>query len=498
MNRACALVLLLAACSPSSSVRVRISLAADAEAYAAGPAMLSIYTPRGRIVDGRTLTGTLPGDVLVLLANGQREARALVIVMNDSGIAEGVGETQLVDHQVDEIDLTLDTTPLPDADGDGVPDQIDDCPTIPDPLQDGDCNTDGGADLIAVDAAQDFMPAFGCGDGVIEDGEACDDGPGNSDDPASMATCTSLCNVRAPCGTVAAASSALVDPTTGHCYVAWPNLLPWANAERDCLSRGGHLAEVTSDTENTLVKALDVTVASWIGVTSNTAGTATWSDGETSAYTGFGSVNPPTMGADACVVVLPTSGAWQDSACGFPATGVLPASPTSTAGYICENSCGNGVIDPGEECDPPAVGACTSVCHKSRACTEPGGMVSAATGYCYFATTTAVAYATALASGCPTGTHLATPDGIMESETVDAAITADSWIAVKAPTTEGVFVFDQASPTLDLPRYHGFLSPDPDMTTVPACAAFSHTAASADGWRDRACTTTYPAVCERD
>jgi hypothetical protein len=497
MKRACVLALLAAACGQPSSVRVRIALAADAEAYAAGPALLSLYTPLGRVLNGRSVPGQLPGDVLVLVANGSGEARALVRVVSGSGVAEGVGEAPLVDDRVAVIDLTLSTTLLPDTDGDGVPDQIDDCPTVPDPLQVGDCGDDGGVDAGPIDAAVDLSVKKGCGDGVVQMDEACDNGPGNSDDPASMATCTTSCKVRAPCGTVAAASSALVDPMTGHCYVAWPNPLPWANAERDCLSRGGHLAEVTSAAENTLVNKLDVAAASWIGVTSFTSGTTSWSDGETSAYDGFSAASPATTG-NSCVVIVPAGGPWQDQACGFPATGLLPASPTSTASYVCENSCGNGVVEPGEECDPPAVGTCTSVCRKTRACTEPGGMVSPATGYCYFATATAVAYAAALASSCPTGTHLATPNGLMESETVDGTLASDSWIAVHAPTTAGVFVYDQTTPTLDLPRYHGFVAPDPDMTTVPACGAFAHTAASADGWRDRACTNTYPAVCERD
>src|SRR6185369_11388152 len=103
---------------------------------------------------------------------------------------------------------------------------------------------------------------------------------------------------------------------------------------------------------------------------------------------------------------------WDDRPCGYPNTGSLPYSLPFALGYICENECGNGVVDPGEECDAAGPG-CTATCMKVRACAEPGGVVSQVTGHCYFATAAAVIFTDA---ACPAGTHLATLDQIAESE----------------------------------------------------------------------------------
>jgi cysteine-rich repeat protein len=466
-------------------VRIQINEAAGVSAMAPS---LSIFTMTGRVFGDRPLTGKIPGDVVVLVDDDAGVVRALVHATDDSSAPlDAAGAVAIRRGAEVELTLTL-STPLADLDGDGVPDVIDDCPDVADPAQDGSCevNPDGG-------------PPGSCGDGTVQTGEGCDDGPRNNDDPASLAGCTSQCKKRAPCGSVAGAGGAHIDPSTGHCYVAWPTLVAWAAGERDCLSRGGHLAAITAQTEDDIVKGLTVDAPAWIGVVSSTGGVTTWSNGETGTYTDF-VAGGQAMGAGSCVVSQPGSAGWSDRACSWPATGVLPMNTIDDAGYVCEHSCGNGVVEAGEECDPPTATTCTNACRTPRPCMQAGGMISPATGFCYFPVSGLVTYGSAL-TACPANTHLATPNAMMETETALKVITADSWIAVSAMTTAQAFQFDGPNaPMLSLKRYHGFVDVDPNQTTPPQCVAISYMHMGGDGWRDRTCDamTTYPVVCERD
>ncbi len=174
-----------------------------------------------------------------------------------------------------------------------------------------------------------------------------------------------------------------------------------------------------------------------------------------------------------------------------------PAQPPSTAAYVCELSCGNGVLDPGEACDPPSPG-CTKTCRTISACTEAGGVVSPATGACYFKSAALVSYGAALLTACPSGTHLATPNGPIETEAALKATDADAWIGARAKGQPNQFSFDVSGFSLDTTRYHGFVGPDPDQGIAPACVVATHGDVRGDGWRDRSCLTMSPSLCERD
>ncbi len=428
---------------------------------------ITVFDRNGRVVDAADLGGSsrLPGDVVVMLSAGAGEARAFAVAtVGGSIVGSAVGRVPVVPGQEMPLGLQLVAGQLPDSDGDGVPDVIDNCPNTPNPDQasaSGDnvgdacrCGDGSGSDGGVVGGAPGgdsdmggvvgggggdggLVPPAGCGDGVVGAGEQCDQGPNNSDDPASASTCTTMCKSRASCGTVSGASGAKIDPLTGHCYVAWPGPITFASAERDCQSRGGYLAVVTAAAENSIVSSIGGLAQLWIGleVTHATTDSFHWVDSEPYLYMSFapGEPNNGALNGDRpedCIAR--TSTGWADLPCGFPATGALPSSPSFALGFACESSCGNGIVDPGEECDGGST--CTANCFTKRTCTESGGVVSPVNGHCYFVQHGLVDFSHALSSSCPSGTHLATPADLAEEEAALQAVVGDgndAWICAQ-------------------------------------------------------------------
>ena len=497
--RALAFGALLFGCRPpTTAVRISLSLANGSPAPDA--VVLSVYDRRGRVIDGRALHGALPGDVEVLLSGDARSARAIAHgMMGSVGIESAYGKAPVVLGGETSLALMLGPGTMPDADQDGVPDPIDDCPTVANPDQ-----TDSVGDGIG-DACRNLATP-NCGNGAIDPNEQCDDGANNSDDPAATATCTTKCRQRAICGTVNGASGAAIDPTTGHCYVAWEGPLDWAAAERDCQSRGGDLVSVTSAPENSIMQQVGGGTDKWIGW--HIAPSTTheyWASGEDVAYTAWAPGEPSNSGGiEDCGIWDPDhAGApgWDDRPCGCAPNGNLPAVAVVPAyGWVCEHACGNGVVDPGESCDPPGPG-CSQNCQHIAPCSESNAASSSVTGRCYFQSDTSNAYGGANAA-CPAGTHLAVLEMQSETDAALAAINTDAFIALTATTQLSVFSWDQPSrEPFNARRYHGFVGNDPNETAVPQCTVVSVPPVHAAGWHDRNCndtTAVYPSVCERD
>ena len=95
---------------------------------------------------------------------------------------DGIGDT-LIPHPVADFDNFPFVTAVGDSDVDGIPDAVDNCPTVSNPLQTDD-NMDGFGDAcVALDAviADDVM----LGDGVIiGDGAIIDKGASVGDNSA--------------------------------------------------------------------------------------------------------------------------------------------------------------------------------------------------------------------------------------------------------------------------------------------------------------------------
>jgi hypothetical protein len=230
-------------------------------------------------------------------------------------------------------------------------------------------------------------------------------------------------------------------------------------------------------------------------VTSSSSAAGTWVTGEPTSFTAFATGQPAGDPTQGCGHSSATG--WQGANCGYPSNGGLTANGMTAFPSVCESGCGNGVVDPGETCDPPGP-ACTKRCQTRVACTEAGAVLAPENGHCYFVSPTAVDYPTALASSCPAGTHLATLETPAETEAALAAIATDSWIALSAPTTLALFAWDVPGAVFDPLRYHGFGGDDPNQTPPAGVMVTNTPPSGGPGWRDRPQATLAPALCERD
>jgi hypothetical protein len=56
----------------------------------------------------------------------------------------------------------------------------------------------------------------------------------------------------------------------GYCYLVVNNTAVWDKAENNCISKGGHLASIHSDSENNFIQSLHSSTSLWIGGTVET------------------------------------------------------------------------------------------------------------------------------------------------------------------------------------------------------------------------------------
>jgi hypothetical protein len=517
-----AIAALLAGCS-STTTNVDIALGTVLGAPQPTHIDMHLYDRHGTVVPDASLDNpALPGDIVVLVSDDAQEVRGWASATAADGRLLGAfGRAAVTPGQSVTLPLILSTNLPLDSDGDGVPDAIDDCPTVANPDQldsegsgTGDaCRAVGGGGLTGDDGGVlvngppadggSMGPAPGCGDGIVQTGEQCDEGVANSDDPLSSSRCTSMCRTRASCGSLSGASASKIDPASGHCYVAWPGPSDWATAQHACQSNGGDLVSISSSGENDLVHGLAGATKSWIGLTGPPGAPVTfgWVDGEALGFMNFAVGEPDNLSpGEECVAT--SGGMWSDESCGWQASGTLPAVTPAQLAYVCESGCGNGIVEKGEDCDPPGP-TCTASCHAKAACTEAGG-VSSLDGHCFFASASTSTYAGA-AAACPSGTHLATPNSIDENDAAtQAAGVNEGWIALTAMTTLNEFSWAATSNPFNARRFHGFTYKDPNETAVGQCVVIApvpDTNTPVPGWKDRHCADTgqvWASICERD
>jgi hypothetical protein len=124
---------------------------------------------------------------------------------------------------------------------------------------------------------------------------------------------------------------AVVDPSTGHCYIRVPPSLSFASAKLGCVQLGGHLATITSSSEQAVVASLnDNTIAEvWIGASDSAQeGDWRWIDNvdfppspspNASSFqkwnTGEPNNNASSPGEDCAILELRNGGVWDDRSC---------------------------------------------------------------------------------------------------------------------------------------------------------------------------------------
>jgi cysteine-rich repeat protein len=148
----------------------------------------------------------------------------------------------------------------------------------------------------------------GCGDGIVDPGEECDDGNEQADDGCS--SCIIECE-----------PAAAKDPSTGHCYRVFAIASAWGDAEASCKAWGGgaglgHLVSIGDASEQAFVAGL-VTQAAWIGGgDAVTEGVYTWTDGTPWTYEIWAPNEPNDTTVEDCVFMR-ADGDWDDHDCAY-------------------------------------------------------------------------------------------------------------------------------------------------------------------------------------
>ena len=190
-----------------------------------------------------------------------------------------------------------------------------------------DAGGTAGVDVGAAGAPVQ-PPEAVCGNGVLEDGEQCDDA-GHLGEDGCDASCQVVCSQY---------GAGILESTDHHCYGGYDQAT-FAGAKAACDQRGAHLVTISSDEENALAQKL-TNDGKWIGAYEDVASTSpgtgayVWLTGEPFTYMNWAPNEPnraqyfcggPTNAHcyEHCVVVL-GDGTWADHRCETP------------DGYVCE------------------------------------------------------------------------------------------------------------------------------------------------------------------
>jgi hypothetical protein len=153
--RIVAVCVLALGCSAPTTTTVRVEVN-NGEESAPGVVTVSVFDDHGLLGRDRVATPALPGALAIEGLSGSEGWLRIVAVADQPRLLDGVKVQARPSHQVS-ASLTLHAGTA-DADGDGVPDSLDDCPLVVDPDQENGAG-DGSGDACRSGAADDGAAA---------------------------------------------------------------------------------------------------------------------------------------------------------------------------------------------------------------------------------------------------------------------------------------------------------------------------------------------------
>ncbi len=212
-------------------------------------------------------------------------------------------------------------------------------------------------------------------------------------------------------------------------------------------------------------------------------------------FGGCATSDPIAQGAGGAGSVGATSGATGGAKTSNASASAKSSSAQSGTGGGATASCGNGVLDVGEECDD-ANGSPDDGCANCVIECEPMAQKNPVNAHCYrvftMTTTSAIAEAACESWGGGPGLgHLVSIGDAAEQTFVAPLVAAlPGWIGGGDAATEGVYAWYDGTPF----TYVHWAPGEPNDTTVEDCMFIQATG----GWDDHDCAMTQSSfVCER-
>jgi cysteine-rich repeat protein len=306
-----------------------------------------------------------------------------------------------------------------------------------------------------------------CGNGVLEDGEECDDAnalPGDG--------CT---------GCVACKGEGdFLDPESWHCYTYVTGAKKsWSEARAACKARGGDLAAISTPGEHDFLEPKTTTDA-WLGGTDEvTECVFEWSNGEP-WYPNWYAGEPNDFLNEEDCVSLYGSGKFRDVDCQI------------ALDYLCERVpqgvCGDGIVQSGEECDDGNLEA-SDGCDDCKVACAAGEIKNSNNLHCYRVVTNAEKAWDDAKLACGNGGYLAVVTSPEEVNFLMPHLKDKTWLGMRRDPQSSSYAWTTKEPTC----WQNWAPSEPSSEFVEYCVETLPNGT----WNDTQCGWQRDYICER-